>query len=154
MADIFDIVADPTRRALLEALRERAVAGDPTATVPELVDATGAARQSVNRHLAILADAGLATVVDDDPERVYALDATPLEALEDWLVPFLTVGPAAAAAAAFSAWSGADVGETIGRAIAERSFQARSVIRDAQETITTLADRLPEPVRKRVRRDK
>lgn len=136
MVDIFDTVADATRRSILERLRGQA---EPMGA-SELVESLGVTRQSVNRHLGVLAEAGLVVAVDDGPERAWVLDPSPLEALEDWLVPFLVDGPDATV---FSAWSGTDVAGAIGRAIAERSFQARSAIQTVQE-------HLPEPIRARI----
>jgi DNA-binding transcriptional ArsR family regulator len=131
MTDIFDVIADPTRRAILQLLRDRLEGGEAGVDVPTVVDATGASRQSVNRQLTILSEAGLLVVVDDGPHRTYALDTTPLETVEDWLAQYVGLAPQhpAAVATAFSAWSGADAGETIGRAIAERSQRARSVVK-------------------------
>jgi ArsR family transcriptional regulator, arsenate/arsenite/antimonite-responsive transcriptional repressor len=126
--DIFGVLADPTRRALLQALRDRLDSGESAVAVPDLVEATGATRQSVNRHLTILTDAALLTVADDGPHRTYTLNTTPLEAVEDWLAPFVGLAPQPGEAVApeFSAWAGADAGETIGRTVAERAFQVRS----------------------------
>ncbi|MDM4762379.1 helix-turn-helix domain-containing protein [Galbitalea sp. SE-J8] len=162
MTDIFTIVADATRRGILEELRERAAAGEAAVDVPTLVEALGSTRQSVNRQLATLAEAGLVVPAGEGAGeggsagagRRWSLDASPLEAVEDWLVPFLALGPVDAGATVFSAWSGADVGETIGRTVAERSFRVRSALQGAQERVADLAERLPEPIKKRVARGK
>jgi DNA-binding transcriptional ArsR family regulator len=154
MADIFGVLADSTRRDILAHLAHAARSGTGPTPVPELVEALGAVRQSVNRHLTVLAEAGLVTVVDDGPERSYALDATPLEEVEEWLVPFLALAPTDGATTAFTAWSGADLGESIGRATAERYFKARSAIRGASQSVTSLTGRLPLRVTRRSIRGK
>lgn len=150
MTDIFDVIADPTRRLLLSALRDRVDFGAGAASeaeLSELVDAADATRPTVVRHLGVLVEFALVSARTDGRQKFYRLTAEPLEAVEEWLVPFVVLSesvPAQAApgeaSPAFAAWSGADVGETIGRAIAERSHQARSVIHDASEKVTT---RLP-----------
>jgi DNA-binding transcriptional ArsR family regulator len=153
MADIFDVIADPTRRGILQLLRDRLGGAITEVGVTEFVDAIGVTRQSINRHLIVLRDAGLVSVREDGAERWYALDTTPLDDVEEWLGQFVGLSPDATGAATgdgstvFSAWSGADVGATIGRTIAERSFKTRTVIRDASDKF---AERIPDAVRKRV----
>lgn len=136
MADIFDVVSDPTRRDLLAALLERALARDAAAgeiSVGDLVERLGLSQPTVSKHLKVLRDHGLVTVREDGQHRFYRLDPAPLEELEDWLTPF--VEPALddedelriddGGSAVFAAWSGADVGGTIGRRVAEGTYQAR-----------------------------
>ena len=152
MADIFDVIADPTRRAILQVLRDRLGGATTEVGVTEFVDTVGAARQSINRHLIVLRDAGLVSVREDGPERWYALDTGPLDDVEDWLAQFVGLAPDATGSAhsdsstVFAAWSGADVGATIGRTLAERSFKTRTVIRDASDKF---AEKLPHPAKKR-----
>jgi ArsR family transcriptional regulator len=95
MADIFDVVADPTRRDLLQILLQRYVdgAGAPhggESSVGELVQRLGLSQPTVSKHLKVLRDSALVTVRDQGQHRFYKLDLAPLRALEDWLVPFLT----------------------------------------------------------------
>jgi hypothetical protein len=90
------------------------------------------------------------TVREDGQHRYYRLDSGPLGEIENWLSGYLDSGslarPSEADAAVFSAWAGADVGETIGRRIAEGSHQARTVIHDASERVVS---RLPAPLRRK-----
>jgi ArsR family transcriptional regulator len=95
MADIFDVVADPTRRDLLQILLQRYVegAGGPHGgelSVGELVQRLGLSQPTVSKHLKVLRDSALVTVRDQGQHRYYKLDLVPLRALEEWLVPFLT----------------------------------------------------------------
>lgn len=162
MADIFDVVSDATRRDIMQVLLERYVSltsDSGEISVGDLVEHLGLSQPTVSKHLKVLRDHGLVSVREDGQHRYYRLDSTPLEELEDWLVPFLRADFDSAdfdedglavddgGAAAFAAWSGTDVGDTIGRRIAEGSYQARTVIQDARENVT---QRLPNAVRRRL----
>lgn len=125
MADIFDVIADGTRRELLQVLLERYVsAGNGEISVGEMVERLGLSQPTVSKHLKVLRDHGLVSVREDGQHRFYRLDSGPLEEVEDWLIPFLSadfdgaeLDPAGQAV--FAAWSGAEMGGTIGRRIAE-----------------------------------
>jgi DNA-binding transcriptional ArsR family regulator len=77
-ADVFAILADPTRRRLVEVLHggERSV-GD-------LVDAVDIHQPGVSRHLRILGEAGLVKSRPDGQRRLYSLRPEPLRELEAW----------------------------------------------------------------------
>lgn len=151
MADIFDVIADATRRDVLSVLLERYVSEESETgeiSVGDIVEHLGLTQPTVSKHLKVLRDHGLVSVREDGQHRYYSLDSSPLEDVEDWLVPYLSadfdddeVDAAVDESAAFAAWSGADVGDTIGRRIAEGSYQARSVIQDASEKVVR---RLPK----------
>jgi ArsR family transcriptional regulator len=157
MADIFDVVSDPTRRDLMQALLERYVsATSPSGeiSVGDLVEHLGLSQPTVSKHLKVLRDHGLVSVREEGQHRYYRLDASPLEQLEDWLIPFLSADfdtddlPIdGGGSAVFAAWSGADVGETIGRRIAEGTHQARTVLHEASEKVTR---GLPSTFRRRL----
>jgi DNA-binding transcriptional ArsR family regulator len=78
----FEIVAESTRRRILDLLRadERAV-GD-------LVDALAMSQPAVSKHLRVLRDAGLVDARVDAQRRVYRLIPEPLVEINDWLTPF------------------------------------------------------------------
>ena len=78
--DVFEAVAEPSRRALLDALAggER-TAGDLVATLP------GLTQPAVSRHLRVLREAGLVDVRPDAQRRIYALRPDGLAELDDWL---------------------------------------------------------------------
>ena len=67
--DIFSALADPTRRRLLEALREE------SRSVGSLVEALGVSQPTVSKHLKVLREAGLVTMRADGQRRYYALEA-------------------------------------------------------------------------------
>lgn len=79
MADVFAVLADPTRRHLLELLRE----GERS--VSELVDEVDIHQPGVSRHLRILNDAGLVAVRKDAQRRLYSIQAEPLREVDEWL---------------------------------------------------------------------
>jgi ArsR family transcriptional regulator len=135
MADIFDVVADATRRELLQVLLERYVAHEPVTgeiSVGEIVEKLGLSQPTVSKHLKVLRDHGLVTVREEGQHRYYCIDTSPLEDLEDWLIPFLSADfdtvPDAAGSTVFAAWSGMPLPETgkagnaVGRAAAAASF--------------------------------
>ena len=79
MADVFEILGDPTRRRLVEALRtgER--------SVNELVEAVDIGQPGVSRQLAILEEARFVRVRPDGRRRLYALRPEPFRELDDWM---------------------------------------------------------------------
>lgn len=93
MADIFDVIADPTRRDVLAVLLERYVSEESEAgeiSVGDIVEHLGLTQPTVSKHLKVLRDHGLVTVREDGQHRYYSLDSSPLEDIEDWLVPYLS----------------------------------------------------------------
>jgi len=78
VTDVFEILADPTRRRLVEALRtgER--------SVNELVEVVGIGQPGVSRQLAILEGARFVRVRPDGRRRLYALRPEPFRELDDW----------------------------------------------------------------------
>lgn len=79
MPDVFQILADPTRRRLVEALRtgERSVG--------ELVDVVNIGQPGVSRQLAILQDARFVVVRPEGRRRLYALRPEPFRELDEWV---------------------------------------------------------------------
>ena len=81
MDAVFKALADPTRRALLDRLRDR-----NGQTLGELCAGLDMARQSVSKHLAVLEGAGVVTTERRGREKVHHLDAAPINAIADrWL---------------------------------------------------------------------
>ncbi len=147
MSDIFDVLADGTRRDLLRTLRERA--GE--VNVSELVEVLGISQPTVSKHLKVLRDHALVAVREEGQHRYYRLDAGPLGEVEGWLAPFAAGAPASAPVGrgdvAAAAWAGAEVGGRVGRAAADTAHQARAALEAAQEKLQgaqkRLAERLP-----------
>lgn len=81
--DVFEVVAEPTRRAVLDLLagRERSAG--------ELVDAFPALTQpAVSRHLRVLRESELVDVRADGTRRVYTLRPAALAELDRWLLSY------------------------------------------------------------------
>ena len=78
--DVFDALADPTRRRLLARLRE-----DGPATLSELSDPMAMSRQAVTKHLDVLEEAGLIRSERQGRMRIHRLTAEPLRELDEWL---------------------------------------------------------------------
>ena len=89
MADIFDVIADGTRRDILQLLRERGAQGEEGTSVSQIVAALGVSQPTVSKHLKVLRDAALVSVRERGQHRYYSLSPEPLDAVDDWLVPFL-----------------------------------------------------------------
>ena len=81
--NVFDAVADPTRRQLLGRLRTRG-----PANVGALARGFPMSRQAVTKHLDLLAEAGLVRIRREGRARVHELDPEPLRELETWLEPY------------------------------------------------------------------
>jgi DNA-binding transcriptional ArsR family regulator len=80
--EVLDVIAEPTRRRILEAVRER------ERSVGELVEDVGMHQPGVSRHLKVLRDAGLVEVRTDAQRRLYRLRPEPLMELDEWLEPY------------------------------------------------------------------
>jgi DNA-binding transcriptional ArsR family regulator len=82
MAYAFGAVAEPSRRQILDLLREG------TRSVGELVERTGLSQPGVSKHLRVLRESGLVTVRRDAQRRLYDIDPAPLAELDRWLEPY------------------------------------------------------------------
>jgi len=82
VSDAFEVVAEPSRRRILELLR----ADDRP--VNDLVVELGLSQPAVSKHLRVLRDAGLVDVRRDAQRRIYRLVPEPLVEIDDWLTPF------------------------------------------------------------------
>lgn len=82
MATTFELLADPTRRRMLDELRtgERSVG--------ELVERLGMSQPAVSKQLRVLREAGLATVRADAQRRIYRLEPRGLKEIDEWLAPY------------------------------------------------------------------
>jgi DNA-binding transcriptional ArsR family regulator len=78
--DVFEAVAEPSRRALLDVLAEgERSAGELVATLPDLT------QPSVSRHLRVLREVGLVEVRPDAQRRIYALRADGFVEIDEWI---------------------------------------------------------------------
>src|ERR1700677_725899 len=76
--DVFRALADPSRRLLLDSLNER-----NGQTLREWGSGLDMARQSVSKHLAVLADANLITTVRRGREKYHYLNAAPMNQIAE-----------------------------------------------------------------------
>jgi DNA-binding transcriptional ArsR family regulator len=77
--DVFQVLADPTRRRLVEALRS----GEHS--VGQLVALVDIGQPGVSRQLAILEQARFVSMRPDGRRRLYSLRPEPFEELEEWM---------------------------------------------------------------------
>ncbi|AXB48971.1 ArsR/SmtB family transcription factor [Amycolatopsis albispora] len=77
---------DPVRRRILELLATgEQTSGAVTAVIREEF---GISQPGVSQHLRVLRENGFATVRADGTRRLYAVDATPLHQVDEWLEHF------------------------------------------------------------------
>ena len=81
-ATTFELLAEPTRRRILDLLRER------SRPVGELVEALGISQPGVSKHLRLLRDGGLVRARPDAQRRIYEVRPEPLTELDAWLEPY------------------------------------------------------------------
>ena len=82
MPDTFQVLADPTRRRLVEALRN----GERSVT--ELTDVVDVGQPGVSRQLAILQDANFVVVRPEGRRRLYSLRPEPFWELNEWMIGY------------------------------------------------------------------
>src|ERR1700741_3998850 len=81
-AEVLDALGDPTRRAVLELLRD-----GPRAVV-DIGSELPVSRPAVSQHLRVLKGAGLPTERPDGPRHLYRVDPDGLAALRTYLETF------------------------------------------------------------------
>jgi DNA-binding transcriptional ArsR family regulator len=81
MDAVFKALADPSRRALLDGLRERG-----GQTLSELCQGRGMTRQAVSKHLALLEAASLVVAERRGREKLHYLNPAPIQEIADrWI---------------------------------------------------------------------
>jgi len=78
----FDVVAEPTRRRILDLLLSGELA------VGDLVADLAVSQPTVSRHLRVLREAGLVSSRTAAQRRVYSINAAPLAEVDAWLQPY------------------------------------------------------------------
>ncbi|HLU64874.1 MAG TPA: metalloregulator ArsR/SmtB family transcription factor [Kofleriaceae bacterium] len=81
-AAVFEVLAEPRRRRIMDLLLER-----PRA-VGELVARTGLSQPGTSKHLRVLRQAGLVTSRGDGRRRIYQVSPAPLREIDAWLAPY------------------------------------------------------------------
>jgi DNA-binding transcriptional ArsR family regulator len=78
----FDVLAEPTRRRILDLLRET------ERPVNELVATLHVSQPGVSKHLRVLREAGLVEARVEAQRRVYRVRPEPLAEIDEWLAPY------------------------------------------------------------------
>jgi DNA-binding transcriptional ArsR family regulator len=81
-ADVLTVLAEPTRRRIVDALRHA------EASVSDLVTALEMSQPAVSKHLRVLRDAGVVSSRTAAQQRIYRLEPGPFRELDQWLAPY------------------------------------------------------------------
>jgi DNA-binding transcriptional ArsR family regulator len=76
---VFAVIAESTRRDILEALAQESKA------VGQLVDELGVSQPTVSKHLRVLREAGVVTMRAQGQKRFYGINTEPLAMVSTWL---------------------------------------------------------------------
>ena len=82
MESVFEIIAEPNRRAILDLL----VSSEQS--VGEIERQLGMPQPTVSKHLRVLREAGFVDATVDAQRRLYRLNPGPLQEVDAWLAPF------------------------------------------------------------------
>jgi DNA-binding transcriptional ArsR family regulator len=82
MESVFEIIAEPNRRAILGLLVSS------QQSVGEIERQLRMTQPTVSKHLRVLREAGFVESTVDAQRRLYRLRPEPLQELDDWLAPF------------------------------------------------------------------
>lgn len=82
MESVFEIIAEPNRRAILSLLVRS------EQSVGEIERRLRMPQPAVSKHLRVLRDSGFVTSTVDAQRRLYRLRPEPFREVEDWLGPF------------------------------------------------------------------
>ncbi|MBK9250088.1 MAG: winged helix-turn-helix transcriptional regulator [Ignavibacteria bacterium] len=83
--DIFQAIADPTRRAILALIAMQAL------TPNVLADKFDMSRQAVSKHIKVLQECELVIPEQSGREIYYHLNPTKMQELDNWLAQFRTL---------------------------------------------------------------
>jgi DNA-binding transcriptional ArsR family regulator len=82
MPSVFEVIAEPNRRAILNLL----VSSEQS--VRAIERQLGMAQPAVSKHLRVLREAGVVEATVDAQRRLYRLTPGPLQEVDAWLAPF------------------------------------------------------------------
>lgn len=140
MTDIFNAIADATRRQILDAL-----AAKPGLSVSELVALTKQGQPAVSKHLKTLRDADLVSVKTVGQNRFYSLNAEALKPVATWVL-----GHAAAKVEAEVSERAEDLAEKLGALLAGGAewlgdkVAEKTNVRDAKDVGREIGRRLAD----------
>jgi DNA-binding transcriptional ArsR family regulator len=82
MESVFEIIAEPSRRAILSLL------ASSQQSVGEIERQLRMPQPAVSKHLRVLREAGIVESTVDAQRRLYRLKPEPLQEIDDWLAQF------------------------------------------------------------------
>jgi DNA-binding transcriptional ArsR family regulator len=82
MLSTFDVLAEPTRRRILDLLMQ------DEQPVGDLVASLDISQPGVSKHLRVLRDAGLVEARTEAQRRIYRVRPEPLAEIDAWLAPY------------------------------------------------------------------
>ena len=82
-ADVFNAIAEPRRRQIIDLLAERG-----ERPVGDLVDALQLPQPTVSKHLGVLRKVGIVSVFKRGQSRIYSLNAQELKVVYEWARAF------------------------------------------------------------------
>jgi DNA-binding transcriptional ArsR family regulator len=80
--DSFAVLAEPTRRRILDELRRS------ESSVGDLVTSLSVSQPTMSKHLKVLREAGFVSVRTAAQQRVYRIELGPLASVDAWLEPY------------------------------------------------------------------
>ncbi|MET8151739.1 ArsR/SmtB family transcription factor [Actinoplanes sp. NPDC049668] len=80
--DAISVLAEPTRRRILDQLRLA------DSSVGQLVERLAMSQPAVSKHLKVLRDAGFVSSRTAAQQRIYTLEPAQFRALDAWLAPY------------------------------------------------------------------
>ena len=81
--DVFNAIAEPRRRQIVEMLARRGALA-----VGTIVVALGLPQPAISKHLGVLRKVGIVVVTKQGKQRVYSLEAEKLKTVHDWVKAF------------------------------------------------------------------
>lgn len=83
--DIFQAIADPTRRAIIALIAVNAM------TVNSIAEEFDVSRQAISKHLKILRECEVITHQKDGRQIYYQLEVEKMKEVDEWLEQFRTI---------------------------------------------------------------
>jgi DNA-binding transcriptional ArsR family regulator len=80
--DVFQAIADPTRRKIITLIAHR------TLTPNGVADSFDVSRQAISKHLKVLTECGIITIKQKGRERYCSIQPKKLNEVDDWLLSF------------------------------------------------------------------
>jgi len=86
MGDVFKALSDPSRRKILELLKDQSLNAGEIASYFQMT------KPSISHHLTILKNSGLIVDERQGQNIVYSIDTTVFQDLMKWFMNFMSIG--------------------------------------------------------------